>query len=409
MRTLVFSSARALPVSQTLPQYLETDHGTRLSDFVTLADWTANFGTKTTDTTHVLIGSASTKLTHRGFGLVEAQLERPITVAWSAAPTRCRYYFYVYGDTTDLFSIDIRFYGPTTSYYRRQTLATALKSGWNAIEIYPADWTTSGTPAWNAIYKVMVTISPVSDGAAPVVSFAGIDLNMVNLPCAYITCDDSYAVQYTVAFAYLNAHRLRASSFQIYTNIDVNSSWLSTAQLLAMQTAGWTVGTHGELNWGSGPAAEAEINACVAFLQGIGIATGWKHCAYPLGQSTRDTYAMVTAAGIVTGRTTSSTIYPYIGIGAANALIIAGGTQLGNTVSLAAAKAYADACVAANKIVGFFFHNLVAGAAGSSSQWNIDDFKALIDYLRVDLALPFVTAEDIYAAASGPVMIPVAI
>lgn len=388
-----------------LPRYIESDNGEQVTTFATAGEWTAANGTKTADTDNVLIGAGSTKLTHSGSGIGACYVRKAVSLNWGSAPTRYRVYFYVHGPLSELYTVRIQLETSGSDYYQYDILTSAnMHLGWNAFEIYPTNWTAIGSPSWSNITQITVGFGPAADGYAPSITFGGIYRNMVNQPVALVSFDDSYASQYTEAFAYMQAKGVRGSSYQIYDYVD-GSGRLTTAQLLEMQAAGWTIGSHGNLNWNSNAGAPAEIAACVGFLQGIGITEGWKHCAYPLGSVGSVAYARVMAEGIVSGRDTSTTYFPFVGIGAVNIIRYAGGLQMGNNATLQDMLDYIDACIAANKIISIFGHNLIEGATSTNNDWNIDGFKYVIDYL-ISLDIPFITAEDLYAAANGPVTVP---
>jgi peptidoglycan/xylan/chitin deacetylase (PgdA/CDA1 family) len=77
--------------------------------------------------------------------------------------------------------------------------------------------------------------------------------------------------------------------------------------------------------------------------------------------------------------------------------------MLGNTTTLAAAKAQVDAAKANNGTVIFEGHQLVASPA-TTEQWTPQDFKDLVDYC-IAQGVAIITMHDLYRLRTGPVVV----
>lgn len=381
-----------------LPRWLETNNGTLLEAFDSAAAFSLiNGGSVVNNAAEYITGGNAVKATTNG---TTAGLRVYRTTSnWNfggAAPTRLRLYFYCHDINLSTMSINIYTSTSPERYYSYTMLQTgrALTIGWNSVDIYPANWTANNTPNWAAgVAQVRYIIGADSGSVTTQVTLGAVYSGMENYTACLISFDDSFASDYSIAYAYMQPLGLKATTYTISANIDVAGS-LTTAQLLTMQAAGWCVGSHGNTN--------AQLAATTApFLQGIGITDGWKHAAYVGGTYDYDIVTTIKAAGFLTGRLANQTVVgvPYISRENANGYYI-GAQQIDTTKSLATAQGYIDTAIANKQVVWLFFHRLVTSGA-TGNQWNEGDFQDLIDYI-VTAGVPLVTPLELVQLISGP-------
>lgn len=383
----------------TLPRYLETNNGSALEGFETLTGWTAEAGTQEIDAVNVLTGTNSIKVTNPGGSTAAGRIAK--TISWGfpdAGPDRIRLYYFVHsGCAVNLYGITIRIYNAGGGYmeFAITQSANGYIDGWNALDIYAVNFTSNGGAEWTDTFTtIRIYTSPINSAVSVSVSYDSIYYGIENTPAVMFTFDDGYSSDYTIAFAYMSSKHVYGTSFVQGDRIDAGG--LTSAQIVAMDAAGWGIGNHAN----NASYALEDYQSCKAILDALNLTKSPDHAAYPLGAYDSARKVVVSTAGMLTARHTKNYVYPSPTIGMANAYEI-GGRQIGSTVDLATAKSYIDAAKTGNKVVGLFFHELVNSGA-SSLQWNKSDFEALVDYAIAE-GLPFLTAQQLYAAASGPV------
>lgn len=381
-----------------LPRWLETNNGTLLEDFSDVGSFSLlNAGSFVANTSQYIAGGTAGKATTNGT-TAGLRVYRASS-NWNfggAAPTRLRLYFYCHDINLSSFGINIYTSTSPERYYNFTILqgGRALTIGWNSVDIYPANWTANNTPNWaSGVAQVRYIIGADSGSVTTQVTLGAVYEGMENYTACLLSFDDSFASDYDIAFAYMQPLGLKATTYTIGANINVAGS-LTTAQLLAMQAAGWCVGSHGNTN--------AQLTSTTApFLQGIGITDGWKHAAYVGGSYDYDIVTTIKAGGFLTGRLANQTVVgpPYISRENANGYYI-GAQQISTTVSLATAQGYVDSAIANKRGLALFFHRLVTSGA-TGNQWNEGDFQDLIDYI-VAAGVPLITPIELMQLIDGP-------
>jgi len=412
----------------TLPQNLlkVTLASTVMESFETTTGWTMWAGTVENNTTQKVYGTQSIKLVHAsGVGV---DMQKAITSFSMAGAKTKRFRLYVYHHTA-----------PTAADYRMLFYSAADKSKGSYVD---SGWTQGYTPVlgWN-IYNVGADFAGSADGGIVAAPPAWTDLNgndnwdtlprvywrlneyvvagqtpntSIDLlmsvgsdqavPAVMFMFDDCYPAVATVALPYLRAHGIRATMYLETGNVDVAGN-MTTAQVASLYAAGWDLGNHSidatDLTTLSEAEATSNLATAKAWLDTRGYTRASAHCAYPNGGYNATVQAAAAAAGCVSGR---STIYNCV-LSPWPDWFAVQGRMVGNTTSLAQAKATIDNIKARGEVVPFIFHNLVVGAASSTTEWNIDDFKALVDYIVAQGVTP-ITVTDLYGLQSGPVTIP---
>lgn len=228
------------------------------------------------------------------------------------------------------------------------------------------------------------------------------------IPLVAITFDDGWASQQQ-AFEYAAARGVNVTSYIVSDWIGT-ANYLTAAQIVAMDAAGWDIGNHTTdhtrlTDLPDQATMEAHLSGCKSFLDGLGLTRASAHAAYPWGSylggdNGATTYAAMAAAGMLTGRTTSGQLFDvwdYM----TNAPYRVPSYIIDASTSLATAKGYIDAAIANQQVVCLYLHNFTSGTP-TVNEWTYADWEALIDYI-VTTRIPALTISQLYALGTGSV------
>lgn len=230
------------------------------------------------------------------------------------------------------------------------------------------------------------------------------------MPSVVITFDDGWDSQ-QAAFEYAAARGVNVTNYIVSDWIDT-PDYLTSAQLVAMDAAGWDIANHTEAHLRFADQLvtqaniEAAIVACRDFLDGLGLTRASHHLAYPWGSyvgsdSGATTFAAMAATGMVTGRTINETHFRVGEYLPASPYIIPSRVIKADT-SLATAKGYIDTAIANSQTVCLYLHDFTAGTP-TINEWTYANWEALIDYI-VATRIPALTITQLYALGSGDVV-----
>lgn len=216
-----------------------------------------------------------------------------------------------------------------------------------------------------------------------------------------ITFDDSRANMYA-GFQYAAARGVMGTSYCITNNVDVDLvNSLTSAQLLAMDAAGWAIGNHtaGHVQLATLTEAqqEAQLAEGTADLNAWGLTRASRHVAYPNNSYNADTLAAMAATGMLTGRTVDTaadndpaTVNPYL-------IPVAYGTVLTAT-TVAQLQTAVRNSIARGKWGFLLFHGLADTPA--SGEWSTAKWQEFINWL-VASGVKTRTIVDYYNARGG--------
>jgi peptidoglycan/xylan/chitin deacetylase (PgdA/CDA1 family) len=252
----------------------------------------------------------------------------------------------------------------------------------------------SGTSSWNAYWQeIEFEIAEISNPNL-------IKWRAWQTPLVLITHDLDQAESHTIyskSFAYLQPRNIKATAY-VQTNLMETGSIPSNAQLQEMNAAGWDIGnhsiTHPLFTALTQAQIEAELSGAQAALEAIGLTRASKHVAYPSGQYDADTWAAMTATGMLTGRTVSPSTQSY----PTNLYEIGYLLWLENStpITLAAAKAAIDTAKAGNYVFFLLLHHF--------TEWAEADFQALVDYIIAQHVQP-ITIDELYRLNTGNITV----
>lgn len=126
------------------------------------------------------------------------------------------------------------------------------------------------------------------------------------------TFDDSNDTDYTIAYPYLSARDIRATTYTIANQIG-QPNFLTLNQLRELDAAGWTCGTHGEFSYTTltNPQLILDLEYNKNFLINNNI-SGWRHLSYPLGDFNPSVVSTIKQLKFKSARTTIARNYPLI-------------------------------------------------------------------------------------------------
>jgi len=381
-----------------LPKYLLDGDGGLFESFETISDWTAVTGSMAANITagEFRIGSQSIKVTSAvgSHGVIEKVFGSPLNFG-GVAP-HMRLYFYLYAADIANFSVmAVEFYN-NAGYSKQEGVLLnpvykSLKSGWNVLDILPNSWVSGGGATWNDNFdRMWIRITSVG-GTQVNASYDNLLIGVEGQPpTCMIMFDDADASVYNIAYPYMKNKNIRGT-FYARTGLVNTGSYVTSAQLLEMDAAGWAIGNHSQshtnLTTLSQADATTEILAGKNDLDGWGLTGNSNHFAYP-GCFYNDTViAAAVAAGVLTARSCTrwswcmDSYFDDRYIFQINVAVLIGD-------SLAALKAYADEAVTYGRNVGILIHTIPGDITAAN-------FYALIDYI-LSLDIPCITINDVY-------------
>lgn len=180
-------------------------------------------------------------------------------------------------------------------------------------------------------------------------------------------------------------------------------------QLKEMDNYGWAICNHTKnhpnLTGLSVAAQLAELDGAKNDLIFNNMGRNALHVAYPGGAADANTYIAMANGGYLTGRVITvgsgdgfpalPCDYPYR---------FPMSKQFGNTVTLAQAKTWVDGIITNSRIGVGLFHSLIPGVPTLSTEWNISDFYALIDYIAAK-GVAVLTIPQAWNLMSGPIVV----
>lgn len=220
-------------------------------------------------------------------------------------------------------------------------------------------------------------------------------------PAVLFTFDDGYTNNYTLAYPTLAAYNINATIFMITDWID--GFGLTTAQLTALDAAGWDIGNHtaSHPHLDTLPEAdqETELSTAKAVLDGLGLTRASAHVAYPFGDYNADTLTAMANTGMLTGR-----LYETINKNGFDMSTIDWyeivSFEVTNTTSLETVKGVIQLAMCQGLIIDLVFHNIISTGPPAANEWLASDLAALADWIN-EQYLPTLTISQLHSLRSG--------
>lgn len=224
---------------------------------------------------------------------------------------------------------------------------------------------------WLIVLMLLATCTAV--GAADSVVCNGTYLTTHNNPMVTFTMDDGWAEDYTVIKPVFDSKGIVGTSWMIAEKVN-QANYMTTAQLLALQSAGWEIGshlvTHTYLDLLSDAAQKTQLSDSKTTLEALGLTIN--NMAYPYG-----TYSDAAASNVLLYYRSGRAIYekpnafPLYNRGALGAISIDN-----IAANLATHKAQVDLAIVNSSWLIFYFHS--QGKSGTFTT----PLTELIDYIQ---------------------------
>jgi hypothetical protein len=375
-----------------------------LSDFSTTTGFTlgrqasGTGDTLTLETTIKKIGSGSLKVQIPTNGTYWGELTLPAfsQPIYSAAGVGAWVYI---PDHTKVFSIVLYLskdagyanYG-TFTYRVMETGGNANRfDGWHFIGFdnteLALDWTITGSLTWGDTFTTSkFRVNPAAGTNGAIVYFDSLLVNFKGRAKIVIVADDGADSWYNSGISYLNTKGIPCTMAIIGEKIGL-AGYMTLSQLRTAYESGHDLVTHGltSLTTLTAGQQESDITANRAYLANNGFIrnNGYLHYVYPSGTYDMSIIALLKSLGFLTARGIHKNVavQPGFGLGdRAYMYNILGGESTETAQQL---KDRIDLCCTNGSTGVFMFHNLVAGAPGAAIQYNIDDFKTVIDHIAL--------------------------
>ncbi len=213
-----------------------------------------------------------------------------------------------------------------------------------------------------------------------------------NIATICFTFDDSHNTDATIAQPMLTAEGWAGTTYTIPRLIDSGGLYSSSAQLAALQAAGWDVASHGvetagfaNLSLMSYEEQVAELTKVRAALQGY---SGWQHFSYPEGKRNELTMRVLRELGFKTARTTNTAQEAPFVLGLNYPLLLLRGYGTSNattgtgTYDASILTGVVDDAIAKGAVVIFYTHRIQSPtlANGHTAEACM---QALVDYVKI--------------------------
>jgi peptidoglycan/xylan/chitin deacetylase (PgdA/CDA1 family) len=354
--------------------------GALLDDFSNLVPWDPTGGTVAADTTYVITGTQSAKLTSDAVGSNVNIRRSGMSVDLSAGN---RISLWVYTPIAESTLTDIKtatVYLWSGSAWVNQ--ARGLRPGWNKIDLdpYPSGtWAAGGGEldfATGPLTSVTIRINK-QDYEQSIVAYVDcLTNNSRSRPKCVLSFDDGLVTQYTELFPRMAAYGFKGTLYVITDNID-GAGALSMAQLTEMYNAGWDVSnhtmTHPTLTELTSEQVQTEVAGARDWLASHGFTRRNCHLHFCYPGSIWDIAVMsdIETAGMLSGRATASVVQ---GNALDSPLLLR--SQLVDDKSVAAVTDIVDTAIRRGGTAMLYGH-----AVGGVS-WAAENYDALLAYLH---------------------------
>lgn len=302
----------------------------------------------------------------------------------------------------------------TNGAFQAYTFADADKqyNGWHFVAFDLAEFTGAyGTPNWAATVSfIRVTITQNS-ATATTVYIDSIVHSWDAKGKVIITNDDGWASWFTSGIPVLDARNLKSTASIIAAHVDLNPSWVTSAQLAAAYNSGHDLCVHGATAMSGLADTQARINDVKSnkdFLDNAGYSRGtdvyvWPNGVYQLSAGDQECINVLKAQGFVCARGTTSVRYYRHSVGQADNRWLIPIIGVDHLTTPATIAGYLDIAATRGVTCVLMYHEIVASGASAGTQRNLSDFTADMDAVktRVDAGtLDCVTFNE-WAANTG--------
>jgi peptidoglycan/xylan/chitin deacetylase (PgdA/CDA1 family) len=380
-----------------LPQNYIVNNGGLLEGFENIGDWTASGpgGRIEADPVNFRSGNSSLKLVVTTSG---GYIRATKIISYRNNGNRLfRFWVYHYGSEV---GAEVRIYLSSVSDLSKSfnKAITNLRPGWNLIVIHRDEFNVTGGESWdNTMIRLQFRHYAV-EGTTSSMSIDELRCGVEAMPRCVIGFDDGGVTGYTEGYSYMHGNSLNGTIY-IITNFVGHTDMMTISQLHEMYNAGWAISNHTSDHTALAGHAAEEVAEKILDGQNYLLSNGFdrsaRHLAYPSG-SYDDTVVAITHELTATARTVDGAYQPAPVVD----YHLIYGKVIGKKNSLAEAKNYVDTAIMRGCTVVLGFHHIVT-AANDNTEWSIDNFRALINYI-IAKKIKCVSIDEWYNGLADP-------
>jgi peptidoglycan/xylan/chitin deacetylase (PgdA/CDA1 family) len=364
-----------------------TNRGKLIDDFHNLAAWVVTDGQTVLDNSYVRHGSMGIKLTNlktdETLG-AWAKMDKTVDIDMSTM-TSMSLVCYV-PDVTDIAELKI-FLANEAELTNLFRASRTVYQGWNTLTFSKKEIVSAqGTPSWASNIKVIrISVGNVATHQFDIYLDAIIN-DVVATPMCLITFDGGFLGQYSTALPILQAAGMCASSFLV-SSIASNPpiEYMSTAQALELEAAGWYIGNHSTTHADPAPLTEAQFKAEVSVCRDWLLSSGFKsesvlHYVYPYGHAEPQHFQWLKDLGVISARATIYGQQSYIGLD--DDIYKLKCYPVANATLLATVQNKIDYAIESNSTCIIYLHNVLPDLeATGENDVSQTVFQGIVDYL----------------------------
>lgn len=282
-------------------------------------------------------------------------------------------------------------------------------NGWHFVAFNKAEFTgVYGTPDWTAeIDAVRLTITQNSATAVDVYLDVAVAAWRAK-PKLFITADDGYRSWFTLGLPILDSLGLKCTASIIGAQVDLNSTWVTSAQLESAYANGHDLCVHGatqmsDASFTSDAVRLADIRANRDFLTQRGYTRGanfyvWPNGVYQLVGAPDQLINLISGEGFVAARGTTTSKYTKYAAGFPQSKFLM--PVIGPTGSDAVSTftGLVDNAITYGDIAFAMYHEILSTGASGATQRNFSDFQRDMEYVAAKRdagLLDVVTVSDV--------------
>lgn len=369
----------------TLPQTYIKKEGALFEGFTTLADWTTTNCSITDDTINGVHVIKMTPSTNAACDIVKTL--NPSVTDLNNRDRNIQLDIYLYDEGSKYYSFFVYLtshgtFGKYLSYNDFNNTAHTglhLVKGWNRL-IIPAEVLSlyNGELLTNTFTKLKVRFAPVTGQGTPSIGVSQMKLGTKTKPCCIFTFDRAYLTGYTEGVTYLLNKGIK-STIYVCTSLVGATGKATEAQLATAYAGGCDIAQY-PLYWDTNDKQSCidTLTEQKSWLLSKGFTRGADHVAYPSGGYTDLSMEAMAEVEMKTGRAGDGRFRPST---IPNLYRLKRHVLAYDSVTLATAKSYVDNAIKWGEPVMFTFHTLAEPPSIPASDWSINDFQALVDYV----------------------------
>lgn len=265
-------------------------------------------------------------------------------------------------------------------------------NGWHFVALDKAEFAgVFGTPNWALpIAAIRITFNQVG-ATATTVYLDSIVTTWRAKAKLIISNDDGWATWFTNAVPILDTLKLKSTASIIAAQVDLNSSWVTSAQLASYYANGHDLAVHGGLQMSSianDAARRADIAANKTYLDSRGYTRGsgvyvWPNGQYQLTVGDQSLINILKDLGFVCARGTTNPRYTRHTEGLGDSRWLMPIIGVDNVTTPAAVMALIDTAVTRGITCVLMYHEMLLTGAASGTQRNISDFQQEMEYVKL--------------------------